>query len=89
MSRLKLLTVLTREVSTSRAACTPAVFKIFEVLGYECELQPFYRSGWDGVAQLAWQSCKANLRGQRSILQHLTDGAFDFAHFSTVFLSVQ
>lgn len=89
MSRMKLLTVWTKDVSTSRAACTPAVFKIFEVLGYECELQPFYRSGWDGVAQLAWQSCKANLRGQRSILQHLTDRAFDFAHFSTVFLSVQ
>ena len=63
MSRLKLLTVWAKDVSTSRAACTPAVFKIFEVLGYECELQPFYRSGWDGVAQLAWQSCKANLRG--------------------------
>ena len=89
MSRLKLLTVWAKDVSTSRAACTPAVFKIFEVLGYECELQPFYRFGWDGVAQLAWQSCKANLRGQRSILQHLTARAFDFAHFSTVFLSVQ
>ena len=89
MIRLKLLTVWAKDVSTSRAACTPAVFKIFEVLGYECELQTFYRSRWDGVAQLAWQSCKANLRGQRSILQHLTDGAFDFAHFSTVFLSVQ
>ena len=89
MSRLKLLTVWAKDVSTSRAACTPAVFKTFEVLGYECELQPFYRSGWDGVAQLAWQSCKANLRGQRSILQHLTARAFDFAHFSTVFLSVQ
>ena len=54
MSRLKLLTVWIGD-GTSRAECTPAVFKIFEVLGYECELQTFYRSGWAGMVQLAWQ----------------------------------
>ncbi len=66
MSRLKQLTVWTKEVSTSRAACTPAVFKIFEVLGYECELQPFFVLNgmeWPSLlGSLAKQTCVDNAR---------------------------